>query len=262
MTRIPVSLVFTACAGLFTTIIPAFPITDSEAESIVAAEIAAEIDRRSERRDHLMDVPATRETVHQTTEGAIVVRQVAPPERVVNPVATDEPEPASEQTTKMPAPEDAAKPEISLTLFVNATNDGSEIRARVGGNETEYTVLSRAIRHLPGIFTVETPDARYHFFAIVTQTDAKPATPQDGADYQIKSDGTPVPESFESAIAALHEHALQHQSEWIAGLERARSLEAARRRHRAQNPPEPRVTTLNVWRAPPAPANSPDVSDR
>ncbi|MEX2381845.1 MAG: hypothetical protein WD490_05650 [Opitutales bacterium] len=235
-------------------------VSDSQADAIVAAEAAAEITRKIERRARLLEVPAIRETEFRQGERTVVVRRVALPPRLDASEAEIEESAAGNQEGESTPPAFDPRPEINLTLLVTVAGDTSEIRSRDIDSGNEY-ILTSAITHLPVVATVATPNARYTFFSIVSQAGAITTRRTLGdsvrsftapGKYTIYSDVAPISESFKSAIAALYEHHLEHQAEWKAEAEYAKALQAARERYQAQNQPPPRETTINIWRIDPA----------
>jgi hypothetical protein len=239
-----IGLCLTLILTLVTAAPPLQPLSDAEADAIIAAEAAAKAERHRAALESLMSVPALSEGSYTTPSGTtMIVREIERPTkpRAIKPRRQ---KPAKQAPTA-PRPDSSAPPVAILPqsmLMLQATvYDGPQTHLTWQNAGAAHAVtLPVDWRAVAEIKNVQTPNARYMLLHSVCKAPAG-SSPPSGVG--AKLDDPSLPEPLPSLMATYQ--AKREQLQILA--QRRAALSAARERHQAQNPPQPETHILNIY---------------
>ncbi len=250
------------------------PLSDAEADAIVAAEAAARAEKEANRPINRVEFEVIDEKQAPREDGSrLIVRRVAPPD-----IPEVEPEPLPDPFAELTDEERAIVEAYGLTaaevrylsrfdfkrhvvvpLSATIYEGGiTRIRWRHGGQE--YTAYSNIdFNHLRGARGFESPDGDVYYTLNMGIGDAvreglsddRPRLPEfdaGRAEYVVDvRDVAALDDDVLAPLDALHDWFEEHEPRLKVETQRREAINAAWERYRQANPPEETDTVVKFW---------------
>ncbi len=250
------------------------PLSDTEADAIVAAEVAARTEREANRPINRVEFEVLDEREAPGRDGGrLIVRRVTPPE-----IPEREPEPVSDSLAELTDEERAIIEEYGLTPVevrylgrfdfkwpvafpLSATiYAGGITRIRWRHEGMEYTAYSSIdFNHLRGVRGFDGPGGEVYYVLNMGIGDAvreslpedRPSLPEfdaGRAEYVVDvRDAAVLDDAITAPLDALHDWYEAHEPRLKIETQRREAINAAWERHREANPPEVTDTVIHYW---------------
>ncbi len=249
------------------------PISIEEAEAIIRLQREAVETKTREIKAAIASVPALDERVITTKDRHIIVRRVDPQE--LPPSVEPSTESASTVATASPElmGEADEKSFESISLGANVFGDQySEITWRDTESGEAFTVWTNvSLAYLQPVSVFEDDNTRYDYFGFITFYDYRaelerieqatelgcevemrwkepPVTfSNEYYEYVVTGDAVNVPEKLYRQLDALFAYYLANEAELEIQYKNAQTMEVARKKDLAENPPIPSDSVTNFW---------------
>lgn len=246
-------------------------LSEEEAETIVRSQREARETRARDIRQSIIAIPALDQRVTDMGERKIVVRRVAHAEsfKIEESPASSE---RLDEDSSSPNWEEVAHETISMAANVYGY-DYSEITWRDMETREEFVVWTNiSLNFLRPISTFVDGQTHYDYFGFIYPYDydteherllkaaeagfeveprwkEPPVTlSEDYYEYVVvAADPSTVPETLYRQLDALFGYYLENKTELEISYKNARTMEAARKKDLAENPPEPTDSVTNFW---------------
>ena len=231
------------------------PLTDAEADAIIAAEETARAEKEAARIAQLNDATILSEGSYLTQEGdTVTVRQIEPPvwsttKNPNQPAITEKAEPTPEQIAAFQAAQAQIKEQRSFQLSATYYETASHLRWRHDDEAYEaWTPVNW--KHLRGVHSIESDEASYFLLMGVgagpedTELPDLSTVPAYG---YLLTQGDPNNEAAFDALEAALDHYETYADELHVQTQRREALAAARERYKTANPEQPKQIIINYF---------------